>query len=131
MPMKEFELREETLNLYANGLLHWARVEVPDSCSDFKGRVTSGFRPKLHSCTESLESLDKSRVVGCESLKIWSRNDSWSSRLCLGLESRAVSTSVTKVLKVDFLVVLARPVAPLLFESRRLHVGLESCAVSI
>ena len=49
-----------------------ARVEVPDSCPDFKSRATSGFRPKLHSRAESLslESLDMSRAVGRESLDI-------------------------------------------------------------
>ena len=52
-----------------------ARVEVPDSCTDFKGRATTGFRPKLHSRTESLsmENLDMSRAVGCESLDMATR----------------------------------------------------------
>ena len=47
-----------------------ARVEVPDSCPDFKGRATSGLRPEVHSRAESLslESLDMSRAVGRESL---------------------------------------------------------------
>ena len=49
-----------------------------------------------------------------------------SRRARLGLESRTVSTSVAKVLKVHFLVALAKPVAPLLFESRRIHLGRES-----
>ena len=37
-----------------------------------KGRAASGFRPKLHSCAESLslESLALSRAVGRESLDI-------------------------------------------------------------
>ena len=30
------------------------RVKVPDSCPDFKGRATSGFKPKFHSRAESL-----------------------------------------------------------------------------
>ena len=49
-----------------------SRVEVPDSCPDFMGRATSGFRPKLHSRAESmsLESLDMSRAVGRLSLDI-------------------------------------------------------------
>ena len=40
--------------------------------SGAKGRAASGFRPKLHSRTESLslESLDMSRAVGRESLNI-------------------------------------------------------------
>ena len=38
----------------------------------------------------------------------------------LGLESHSVSTSVAKVLKLQFLVALARPVAMLLLESSRL-----------
>ena len=47
-------------------------VEVPDSCPDFKGRATSGFRPKLHSRAESLslEILDMSRAVGRKCLNI-------------------------------------------------------------
>ena len=47
-------------------------VEVPDSCPDFKGRATSGFRPNLHSRAESLslENLDMSRAVGRENLNI-------------------------------------------------------------
>ena len=51
---------------------HTSRVEFPDSCPDFKGRATSGFRPKLHSRAESLtlESLDMSRAVSRESLDI-------------------------------------------------------------
>ena len=48
------------------------RVEVPNSCSDFKDSATSGFRPKVHSRTESLslEILDMNRNVGRESLDI-------------------------------------------------------------
>ena len=48
------------------------RVEVPDSCPDFKGRAISGFRPELHSRAESLslESLEMSRAVGRENLDI-------------------------------------------------------------
>ena len=48
------------------------RLEVPDSCPDFKGRAISGFRPNLHSRAESLslKSLDMSRAVGRESLDI-------------------------------------------------------------
>ena len=42
---------------------------VPDSCPDFKGRATSGFRPNLQSRAESL-SLDMSSAVGRESLDI-------------------------------------------------------------
>ena len=35
-----------------------ARVEVPDSCPDFKGRATSRFRPKLAWRAVSRESVD-------------------------------------------------------------------------
>ena len=96
------------------------RIEVPDSCSDFKDRATSRFRIKLHSHAESLrlESLDIPKF-GRESLDIpkfecerldmgravsglvwkveasppWLRGtDFWSRRLQLGLERRARKT---------------------------------------
>ena len=68
----------------------------------------------------------KSRAVSTLNVKVTplllrsQRIDSCSRRLRLGLESRAVSTSTVKVLKVDFLVALARPVAPLLSSPEKL-----------
>ena len=113
------------------------RVEVPDSCSDFKVRPTSGFRPKLHSRAASLrpESLDMSRAVGCESLDI---PKFVRESLDMGRESLDIPNSGRERLDtgraVSGVVWKVAP-SPLWlrgsdFWSRRLQLGLESRAVS-
>ena len=113
-----------------------SRVEVPDSCPDFKGRATSRFRPKLHSRAESLslESLNMSRAVGRESLE-YPKFGHQSLDMCLSRPNFGMSRllrPISRLSRPNFgKSRLSRPTARLMSRLARLKLSARLCNLGL